>query len=213
MHWAIDVILVLILATNFLALGTTRVRAAVRAAGLQGALLGSLPPLLHGHLDARLLAIAIGASVLKGLVIPSVLLRILRTATMFREIDPYVGYVPSLFLCAAGTGLALLFAGNLPLVPEHAGTLLVPTSLATMLAGFLLLTMRRKALTQVVGYLFFENGIFVFGLLLIEAMPFLVEIGALLDLLVGVFVMGIVLGHIQQHFSSLDTQHLSNLKD
>ena len=116
-------------------------------------------------------------------------------------------------LCAVGTGLAILSAGNLPLAPEHVGTLIVPASLATLLSGFLVLTTRRKAISQVVGYLILENGIFIFGQLLIEAMPFLVEAGVLLDLFVGIFIMGIVINHIRQEFSSLDTDLLSELKD
>src|SRR5262245_49810090 len=121
--WIIDVVLGLILVTNFIALGTSRVRACIRAAGAQGALLGALPPLLHHDGGLTVIAIAVVAAVLKGIVIPAVLLRTLRAVSIFREIDPYVGYIPSLFLCAAGTGLAVLFAGSLPLAPEHAGTL------------------------------------------------------------------------------------------
>jgi hydrogenase-4 component E len=89
----------------------------------------------------------------------------------------------------------------------------VPASLATVLTGFLLLVTRRKAITQVVGYLVLENGIFIMGLTLVEAMPLLVEVGVLLDLLVGVFVMGIILNHIHREFSSLDTARLSSLKE
>ena len=89
----------------------------------------------------------------------------------------------------------------------------MPASLATVLTGFLVLTTRRKAITQVVGYLVLENGIFIFGLLLVEAMPFLVEIGVLLDLFVGVFVMGIIIDHINREFSSLDTEHLTSLRE
>ena len=59
-----------------------------------------------------------------------------------------------------------------------------------------------------------ENGIFVFAQLLHEAMPFLVEVGVLLDMVVGIFVMGIVMNHIQREFfSSLDTERLSKLRD
>jgi hydrogenase-4 component E len=195
MIWVIDVVLVLILATNFLALGTTRVRAAVRAAGTQGALLALLPPLLHGHVDVRIMAIAIGAGVLKGIVIPAVLLRFLRSAPLFREIDPYVGYVPSLFLCAGGTGLALLFAGSLPLAPEHAGTLLVPTSLATMFAGFLLMIVASASCMSVIcsSRTGSSSG------LTIEGMPFLVESARSIRWRRSPWI---VLGHIQQHFRS-----------
>jgi len=89
----------------------------------------------------------------------------------------------------------------------------VPASFATVLTGFLVLTTRRKAITQVVGYLTLENGVFVFGLLLVEAIPFLVEFGVLLDLLVAVFVMGIIMNHIQREFSSLSTEHLTSLRE
>jgi hydrogenase-4 component E len=65
----------------------------------------------------------------------------------------------------------------------------------------------------VVGYLMLENGVFIFGQLLISAMPFMVEIGVLLDLFVGIFIMGIVINHIREEFSSLDTEHLASLKE
>jgi hydrogenase-4 component E len=82
-----------------------------------------------------------------------------------------------------------------------------------MFAGFLLLITRRKAITQVVGYLMLENGIFIIGVLLSEALPLMVEAGVLLDLLVGIFVMGIVLNQINREFSTLNTERLSALKE
>src|SRR5207244_1116074 len=105
-------------------------------------------------------------------------------------------------------GICLLcVTGALP------GLLGVPASLATVWPGFLLLTTRKKAITQVLGYLLLENGIFLFALLLLEAMPFLVEVGVLLDLFTGVFVMGIIIFHINREFSSISTEHLSELKE
>ena len=89
----------------------------------------------------------------------------------------------------------------------------MPASLATVWTGFLMLTTRRKAIMQVLGYLLLENGFFLFGLLQLEAMPFLVEIGVLLDLFTGVFVMGIIIHHISREFSSMSTEHLTELKD
>jgi hydrogenase-4 component E len=82
-----------------------------------------------------------------------------------------------------------------------------------MSSGFLLLITRRKALTQVLGYLVMENGIFIFAVLLSEAIPLMVEAGILLDLLVGIFVMGIVLNHINQEFSTINTERLTALKE
>jgi hydrogenase-4 component E len=70
-----------------------------------------------------------------------------------------------------------------------------------------------KAISQAIGYLVLENGIFIFGLLLFEAMPFLVELGVLLDVFVGIFVISIIIHHINREFASMDTRRLSTLKD
>ena len=70
-----------------------------------------------------------------------------------------------------------------------------------------------KAFYEANGYLVLENGIFIFGLLLVEAMPFLVEIGVLLDLFVAIFVMGIIIYQISQEFSTVSTRKLSALKE
>ncbi len=86
-------------------------------------------------------------------------------------------------------------------------------SFATVFTGFLVLTTRRKAISQVVGYLVLENGIFIMGLALLQAMPFLVEVGVLLDLFVAIFVMGIILNHISREFGSLDVTRLRSLKE
>jgi hydrogenase-4 component E len=72
-----------------------------------------------------------------------------------------------------------------------------------VLTGLIVLTSRRKAITQVVGYLMLENGIFVFGLTQTERVPFLLELGVLLDVFVAVFVMGIVVFHINREFDAL----------
>ena len=151
--------------------------------------------------------------VIKGIVMPRMLNFAMREAHVSWQIDPYLGLTTSLLIGAVGTGLIMALSSRLPLRPEHQSHLLVPASLATLLAGFLILTTRREALTQVVGYLVLENGIFIFGLLLVQAMPMIVEVGVLLDLFVGVFVMGIIIYHVNRQFSAATNDQLSALKD
>ena len=206
-------LLVVVLLLNFLALGTSRVRAVINASAAQGVVLGALTLLAHSSVNLEVVLIAAAAALVKGMLIPAMLLKALRGAVIRREVEPLVGFVPSLLLCAVTTGGALVFSSTLPLAPQHAGSLMVPTSLATVLAGFLVLTTRRKAVTQVVGYLMLENGIYIMGLMLLEAMPLMVEVGVLLDLLVGIFVMAIIISHISREFSSTDTSRLSALKE
>lgn len=209
----INLLLVGILLLNLFMLGTSRIRALIHAAALQGVVLGGMPLLIGSHANVRVALVAVATLILKGSVIPRMLRRALREVQIKREVEPIVGFVPTLLLGASGTLLAVAFASDLPLAPEHQGLLLVPASFSTIVTGFLLLTTRIKAITQVVGYLVLENGIFIFGMLLFEAMPFLVEIGVLLDLFVAIFVVSIIMHHINREFASLDTRRLTSLKE
>ena len=204
----LDPLLMAALALNFFVLGVSRLRAIIQAVALQGVLLGALPLLVAPEVGIRTALLVVAIVLLKGLVIPTLLVRAMRDANIQREVQPLVGFIPSLFLGAVGTALALLFARTLPLVGEHRSSLLVPAALSTALTGFLVLTSRRKAILQVLGYLLLENGIFVFGTLLLEAMPLLVEAGVLLDLFTGVFIMGIIIHHINREFTSVSAEDL-----
>ena len=208
-----NLLLVVVLLLNLFFLGTSRIRALIQAAAMQGVVLGVMPLLIHGRADWNTALIAIATVVLKGSVIPGMLRRALREAQIKREVEPLIGLVPTMLLGAFGTLLSIGFASGLPLAPEHRGLLVVPAAFSTVLTGFLLLTTRFKAITQAIGYLVLENGIFIFGLLLLEAMPFLVEIGVLLDLFVGIFVVSIIIHHINREFASLDTRRLASLKE
>jgi hydrogenase-4 component E len=213
MAYVLDPLVVLVLALNFVALGVSRIRSVINAVAVQGILLGVLPFFVHQEISVRGVALACVTIVLKGFVIPAFLVHAMREADIQHEVAPIVSPMNSLLLGAVGTGLALVFSYTLPLAEQDASLLLVPASLSTVWAGFLLLTARKKAIMQVLGYLLLENGIFLFGLLLLEAMPFLVEVGVLLDLFTGVFVMGIIIHHISREFASMSTEHLTELKD
>ena len=208
----VDQLIVLVMLINFAALGSGRLTVAIRATALQGVVLGILPVLIHSF-SWHLVAITGGLILAKGIIIPWLLAGAIAKARISREMEPYLGYVPTLLIGAVLTGLSFVFAERLPLAPEHQGLLFVPAAIATLLSGFLLLVARRKAISQVIGYLMLENGIFLFGLLLTEAMPVMVEAGVLLDLIVGIFVMGIIINQISREFSSIDTSRLTTLRD
>jgi hydrogenase-4 component E len=210
---ALDWFLVVVLLLNLVALGVSRLRAVIQAAAVQGGLLGIMALIVHQEFGVRVVLLATATVAVKAVVIPRLLLYAMREVAVRHEVEPLVGFLPSLLLGAVGTGLALAFARTLPLRQEQFGTLLVPASFATVFTGFLILTTRRKAISQAVGYLVLENGVFLFGLLLLEALPFLVEMGVLLDLLAGTFVMGIIIYHVNREFASMSTDHLSALKE
>jgi hydrogenase-4 component E len=209
----LDPLLIVVLALNFVALGVSRIRSVINAVALQGMLLGIFPLFVHPEIGLRGVLLIVVTVGLKGFAIPGFLVHAMREAHIQHEVNPVVNYMSSLLLGAVGAGLVLVFSYTLPLAEQHSDLLIVPVSLSTVWTGFLLLTTRRKAIMQVVGYLLLENGIFLFGLLLLEAMPFLVEMGVLLDLFTGVFVMGIIIHHISREFASISTEHLTELKE
>jgi hydrogenase-4 component E len=126
-----------------------------------------------------------------------------------REVEPSIGLLPPFW--ALATALAVVFGGRLP----YAETQLAlpwcrrrwrrssPAYPADDAA-------RRRSPGAHTGL---ENGIFLFGLLLVHAMPFLVEAGVLLDIFVGIFVSTIIIHHINREFASLDTRRLTLLKE
>jgi len=209
----LNLLIGLAMGLNLLALGSSRMPSLIRIVAAQGVVLGVIPFLMQEQFGWLVAFVAAGTVVVKGLVIPNLLHRAMRTAKIDREIEPFVGYVPSLLLGAGGTIAAVAGTRVLPMLPEHAGTLLVPGALASIFTGFILLIGRVKAISQVCGYLILENGIYVFGLLLIHSTPLLVESGILLDLTVAVFVIGIIMDRIQRAFDSLDTRKLTVLRE
>ena len=213
MNTNLNLLIGLAMGLNLLALGSSRLPTVIRAMSAQGVILGTMPVLMEHEHDWRVLLVALATMAGKGLVIPSLLRRAMRTAQVDRELEPLIGFVPSLLLGAGGTIAALALAQALPLLPEHEGSLLVPGALATIFTGFILLIGRNKAISQVCGYLILENGIYIFGLLLIKAMPLLVEAGVLLDVTVGVFIIRIIVDRIQRAFDSLDTRKLTALRE
>jgi hydrogenase-4 component E len=210
----IDVVLMIVALLNLALLGTSRLATCIRLSALQGVVLCLLPPLANGgHISPRIVAFMIGMFVLKGVVFPKLLFRALRAADVRHEVEPFIRLIPSIFLGLLILGLSFWLSTRLELPTPASSPLVLPVALATILTSLLLIISRRKALSQVVGYLVLENGILVFGAGLALEEPFVVEIGVLLDVFVAVFVMGIAIFHISREFDHIDVDQLSLLKD
>jgi hydrogenase-4 component E len=213
MSGGVNLLVGLAMGLNLLALASTRLPSIIRAAALQGMALGLLPILLQHEAGWLVGVVGVLTVGIKGFLIPGMLRHALRAAQIDREAEPLIGPIPSLLLGAAATIGVVAVSGALPLRPEHASSLLVSGSFATVICGLLLLLGRAKAISQVCGYLVMENGIYLFGMLLIRSTPLVVEAGILLDLTVAVFVIGIIVDRIQREFDSLDTRKLTALHE
>ncbi len=209
-----EILLVTVALPCFVYLGTSRIRTWIGFLALQGFALGILPLAVEAHhLTLRVILLALATMILKGIVLPRMLDRAMVGADVPREVEPFVGFNLSLLAGLAFLGGSFWLAARLPLPGfAHASTA-VAVAFFNILTGLFLIVTRRKALTQVLGYIVLENGIYVFGVSLALQTPLLVEIGILLDVFVAVFVMGIMIFHISRTFDHIDTDRLSALKE
>lgn len=208
-----DTIIVLLLLTDLGLLGSSRLGVYIRLAAAQGVLVGVLPLLARHEPAFQTVAVAAGAIAVKSVLFPWLMARIMRGFSERRERQPYLGYSASLALGVVALGASLWISRRLPVSGPAGHPFLMPAALFSMFAGLILLVTRRQAVTQVLGYLVMENGIYVAGMVLVPESTFLVELGVLLDLFVGVFLMGIMIFHIQREFDHIDTGELAALKD
>ena len=208
-----NALLVLVVLLGVGVLAASRLATSIRLVAAQGVLLGLLPPLLHhGFGNLHLMLFATGAIAVKAGLMPWLLMRAMREAEIRREAEPFIGFSASLILAGLLVMGAFLLAEELP-VPTGGALLLVGSALATLALGALVMVSRKKAVTQVLGYLLLENGVYLFGQTLTGTVPVLVELGILLDVLAGVFVMGIAIFHINRAFDHVSVPELTALRD
>ncbi len=216
MSAAADMILVALVLTGLALLGSSRLAGCIRTAAAQGFVLALLPLFMHGEgggAGIAAWALALGSAAIKGFLFPAWLLRAVRETDARREMEPFVGPTMSVLAGLAVLGLAFWISSRLPLPPSARATLAVPAGLFTVWTGLFLICARRKAVTQVLGFIILENGVFTLGVALVRGTPWLIELGVLLDVFVAVFVMGIIVFHISREFDHMDADRLAQLKD
>lgn len=211
--WAETAIVFLMLA-NLTLLGSSRLGFCIRVVALQGIAVAFFTLFSHlANLSIHVLLLAAMTAALKGLIFPRLLFRTLERTEVRREMEPLVGYSASILSGIAMLAAAWWFSAHLPVTALSLSPLVLPAALWTIFVGLFLIVARRKAISQVLGYLVLENGIFAFGAALAGDMPLLVEMGCLLDVFMAVFVMGLAIFHISREFDHIDTDRLSALKD
>jgi hydrogenase-4 component E len=210
-----DLVLILVVLTNLAVTGLSSLGTCVRVMALQGVLLGlvTVGVQQHGEISIHMLALVVGTVAIKGFVFPKLLRRAVREAGIRQEVEPFLGFAPSLLLGTLALPFAMWLSGRLPRVEPAVAPLLIPAAFHAIFIGLLLIVTRRKAVAQVLGYLALENGIFIFGVGLARQATLLVEMGILLDVFAAVFVMGIAIFHISREFDHIDTDQLSMLKE
>jgi len=205
--------MMLLILLDLALLSISRLNTAITLAGFQGFLLGLFVISSHAHsLSVRMILIAGAGMIVKGFVFPLLMRRAVKEAGIQREMKPFINASLSVVLGVVMLGCSLWLGNKLTLSGINSVPYAVPASFLTMFTGLFLIIARSKALTQCIGYIVFENGIYAFGVAAAGEIPMLVELGLLLDAFVAVFVMGIAIYHIKQEFNHIDATELSSLK-
>jgi hydrogenase-4 component E len=210
----VDLCSALLLLTCFAIVAQRRLSACVDLFALQSAFLAATAALvafltgIHHIYVAAALTVAI-----KVVVLPRILKKVIERLNVTRELQMQINIPAGLLICG---GLVILaFSITQPIIPL--GFLLTRDSLAIALAivliGFFTMIARKKAVTQVVGFLVMENGLFLGATAAAYGMPLIVELGVFFDVLVAGLIIGIYTHRIQDAFDSVDTTKLTALKE
>ena len=214
---ASEILLAVFLLTDIALAGTGRLRQAIRLVAAQGWMVGLLPLLLWNWADGapgvRVWAVAAVNAAVKGVALPYLLEFAAKKANTAFELEPMVGFSASQLIAFLIATASFAIGKAMHIQEAVASELAIPVAFATMGTGLFIICSRRKAITQVLGFLAFENGIAVFGSGILLEYGLVVELGILLDVFVLVFVLGIAIHQISRTFSSIDTDRLNRLGD
>jgi hydrogenase-4 component E len=203
-----------LLLSGVLMLWRRELAAIVRLLTVQGVLLAALAVLLGvREQSVELYAVAVGVLVLKAVVLPGVLHRVLRDSGDAREAEPLVNVTSSLLAAALLTLVAYAVSRPLVALAPSATTRALPVGLAVVFLGFFVLVTRRHALSQVVGFLLLDNGIAATAFLATSGVPLVVELGGSLDLLLLVLVLQVLAARMRLTFGRTDMDELRELRD
>lgn len=208
----IDVLGALLLFTMLLILAAGQVFRAIYAVAAQAVFLGIAGAVLAaatGSVDLWIIAaITIGA---KAILLPWLLIGVVRRVHITREIEPVIPTTVTLALAAGIVVLAFHLNGSLGVVRQAVTGNALPVGVTLILVGVLVMATRRKALVQMVGLFASENGIFFTAMAVSQGMPLIIEIGVILDVVLGALVMGILVLRVRSSVDS-DIADLESLK-
>jgi hydrogenase-4 component E len=153
--------------------------------------------------------------VIKSLVIPKVLTHVTKSLEIESKTDanPYLSLRASIIVSAFLVAMSYFLSQQIHFKSDLVVSTFLPVSMAQIFLGLFALVNRRTALSQVVGLLVIENGLFLFTLVLTHGVSLIIEVGIFADILVGIVISSILLFRMSRTFDSLDVDKLENLRD
>jgi hydrogenase-4 component E len=203
----------LALGTSFVLIARRDLRGQVRLFAVQSVVVSIVAAVIAIFArSAELFAVALGLVLIKVFIIPAILNRAVLRIGLQRAVAPYLGTPAALLV--SGLLVAIAFYVMAPIAASNALPTAdaVPLAFGGVLIGAFITVIRRRALTQILGFLMLENGIFLLALLATYGVPFIVEIGVFLDVLVAVLIMEVFIYRIKENFDSTEVGEMGRLK-
>ncbi len=210
----IDIFAVAMLLSSVMAMASVRMRPLIRLFLVQSVFLTVFElTVAYTQNEPKIYVMAALTFVIKVLVVPKLLDYIMDRIKVGDEVSLGVGIPGSMLLSATMILLSYYISEPLVSVLDTAERNSVVLSFSIILIGILMMATRHKAISQVVGLLMAENGLFLGAIALSNGMPFIVELGAFVDVLMAVIIIGVFAFRINKSFDSLDTSLLRRLKE
>ncbi len=210
----LDACAAILLLLAFAMLSQRRIVSLVNLYALQGAVLAAATLLVawrtgEGHLYfSAALTIA-----LKVLLLPWLLHRLIRRLEVYWDTEPLLNVSGTMLVGLLIVVFAFGLAEPITELANTATRSAIGIAVSVVLLAFLMMITRRKAMSQVVGFLSMENGVFFGAMSATYGMPMVIELGVALDVLVAMLVLGVFFFQIREQFDSLDLHHLEALKE
>jgi hydrogenase-4 component E len=197
---------------NLYLLGTSRLPAMIKAVAVQGLLMSALPILLpHPAEWLHVVLLVVLSAAIKGFLIQFALFRAIRDVRIVREVNASVGFTFSVVFGITAAAVSFFVLRKIPFYSVSISPFHASTAIATATIGLFLLVTRRNVVSQVIGYLVFENAGFILGVSVAAYQPLFIEMGVLLDILVGVFIMVVAIRYVRSAHDSISVQSLERL--
>jgi hydrogenase-4 component E len=204
----------LLLLVAFAMLAQRRVVTLVNLLALQGALLCAATLLLAWRTGEHNLYISAALTFcLKVMLLPWLLHRMIRRLGVYWDTDPLLNIPGTMLVGLLVVVFSFGLAQPITALASTATRSAIGIAVAVILLAFLTMITRRKAMSQVVGFLSMENGLFFGAMSATYGMPMIVEMGVALDVLVAMLVLGVFFFQIREQFDNLDLDHLESRRE
>ncbi len=211
---ALDLAAGALLLMAVLAVWRRHLRTLIRLLSLQGAALAAIPIVIGTHThDLTLVIVGAGVLVLRGGLLPWLVYRMLPGEKPLSDRESFVNVTASLLAVAVLTGLAYAVSRPIVALDPTPATRAAPAAIAVVLTGLFILVTRRRALTQIVGFLVLDNGIAALAFLITAGFPLIVELGASIDVMLAVLILQVLTGRMRVKFGGTDLDQLRQLRD